>query len=154
MRFNAPNKINIMIQRDKEFFGRTDTKGNMLLCMAELKDFLKKFPNKRLILNLVVLEDDNYPAMIGFYYKYVIPILTKGFYAKGNRYTEKFVDELIREHSPITNKTKFNGKEYVNEALRFEQLPIHEAVEHLDFCKEYGAINLHVYIEDSINVYK
>ncbi len=141
-----------MIQREKELFGKTDDKGNMLLCMDEMKDFLKKFPKKRLIINLTVLEDENFPAMIGLYYKFIIPAVQKGFYEEGTRYNKKEVEELLMEISPITNKYKHNGTEYINEILKFEDLPIHEAVEHIDYIKEWAAINLHVYIPDSITI--
>ncbi len=79
-------------------------------------------------------------------------VKVKGYLAFNPDQFKKEVEELLMEISPITNKYKHNGTEYINEILRFEDLPIHEAVEHIDYIKEWAAINLHVYIPNSITI--
>lgn len=116
-------------------------KGRLLAPMDLLNCFCGEHKGERLLLSLSVLGNNVSEAQRGYYYGYIVPEIRAGFLELGTCYTPGQVDELLRRECPLMYGDS-------GEPLGLSDLKGDGMTKFLDWCKQYAAENLCIFIDD------
>ena len=130
--------------------GKIDSKGNLLIPMKVLTNFLGQHKGKGIIATFNVYSPNDSKLLQHYYYNGVIPSVQKGFAELGDILTSKETIERLELLSPWTHSVSFNvfNNSSIDEIIQVEDLTMKDFISHIDFIKQYAAENLHVYICD------
>lgn len=134
--------------------GTIDRNGHLAMFMEEINSFFQDNKGQRVIATFHVVPTATSEAMIAYYYKYIVPTVTRAAYEQGDRRTQQDTDEWLRMMSPVCCEETVNVEtgEY-NERLRtVAELSNSELIEHIDFLKQFAAEEYHIYIQDPQNL--
>lgn len=129
--------------------GHIDARGGLKLDLGEFSEFLKKWPNSKCIIRVDVCTPGTSASAKAYYFKYIVPTITKAFWSIGQRNTDEETENFLREISPICEQCtpNENGK-YTCRVKEFAELSGNDLHDHIEFIKQWAAENLSVYVED------
>lgn len=139
-----------MKQHEIQIAGKVTKEGRLTMYMGELNQFMKQWPNARIVATFRVSEPGTSAALRGYYFNYVVPTFKRAIWEAGERKTDEQVERYLREISPIMYEQTADletGK-YVTELREIKDLDNSELVEHIEHLKQIGAEELSIYIED------
>lgn len=123
--------------------GRSGKKGQPFIFDTEqMKEFLLKWPDTPLIIEITVQPPNATGNQIGYYKKVILPKLVEGWERIGERFTKEQADIKIRELSPFCEKEE-DGLKII---LPVERLNKNQMRGHIEFCIQTAAEMLNVFI--------
>lgn len=130
--------------------GIVDKNGKLAMYMGEVNAFFQENKGQRIIATFHTVPTMTSKAMMAYYYKYVVPTITRAAYECGDRRTQQDTDKWLREMSPICREESVNVDtgEWDNRLREITELSNSEMIEHLEFLKQMAAEEYNVYIED------
>ena len=116
--------------------------GKLRIPMDRLEQFFREHLGERAIVKVQALERHSSPAMLGYYFGYVLPTLRKAYAERGELLTEKMVHEKLwwaypGEHDPVQE---------------IREAPYSQVYNFIEWLKQYAAENLDCYIEDPMTI--
>jgi hypothetical protein len=102
--------------------------------MLELREYVKRYPNKQAIVTVEILDDGDVIMMQTWYKKHALPKVTAAFREYGNIFNEEKADNLLARESSVRSGT--------NGIIPLEELPREKLKMFLDEVKVYCATNL------------
>lgn len=138
-----------MKQHEINIAGKVTKYGRLTMYMGELNQFMKKWPNARIIATFRVFQPGTSAALRGYYYNCVVPTVQRALWETGDRKTNEQTEYWLREMSPIMyRESDPEAGRYVTELREIGDLDNSELIEHIDTIKQFCAEELNVYIED------
>lgn len=134
--------------------GTIDRNGRLAMYMDEINAFFLANKGQRVIATFHVAPTATSAAMVAYYYKYVVPVITRAAYEQGDRRTQAGTDEWLRGLSPVCAEETVDVEtgEYNVRLRRVAELSNSELTEHIEFLKQFAAEEYQVYIEDPHNL--
>lgn len=118
--------------------GRISADGHLLLPMVDLRNRCSRFPNKRVIVTLEVLNGTCTENQRAYYFGYVIPTIQAAMKELGELRNARQTDILLRTSYP-----HYDGRQ-------IEEFDKVQMSEFLSWVQQYAAENLNTYIDDPI----
>lgn len=134
--------------------GTIDRNGRLAMYMEEINAFFRDNKGQRVIATFHVAPTATSEAMKAYYFKYIVPTITRAAYENGDRRTQQDTDKWLREMAPVCWDESVNIEtgEY-NERLRdINELSNSEFIEYIDFLKQFAAEEYNVYVEEPQNL--
>lgn len=130
--------------------GTINNGGQLLMYMDEINDFLRQWPNSRVIVRFDVVAKNSSEALRGYYYNYIVPTFRRAIWESGERKTEEDAERFLREISPIAVQCTPDVKtgRYTRELREIVDMSNAELIEHIETLKQIGAEEYNIYIED------
>lgn len=134
--------------------GVIDANGRLSMYMGEINAFFRDNKGQRVIATFHVVPTATSEAMIAYYYKYIVPTITRAAYEQGDRRTQQDTDEWLRMMSPVCWEEKANTDtgEYSERLRDVVELSNSELIEYIDFLKQMAAEEYHIFVEEPRNL--
>ena len=139
-----------MKRREIEATGMIDGDGRLKMFMGELNEFFKSHKGKRVIARFTVVTKGTSEALLGYYFKYIVPTMKAAFLSSGETLTEEQTEHRLREISPIMRESHVDieSGNFTSRIKKVTELSNAELIDHIDFLKQFAAEELNTYIED------
>jgi hypothetical protein len=108
-----------------ETYGEITKEGTFLAYnIDELNQYLSNHRGERVVFKIVPRGTQASSRMQGYYKNVIVPAFQKGYFEKGNFYTCKQVDEMIRNMSPLCIEETWdeNSKQWNQELKEVHEL--------------------------------
>lgn len=118
--------------------------------MGEVNAFFKENRGQRVIATFHVAPTATSKAMLAYYFKYVVPTITRAAYECGDRRLQQDTDVWLREMSAVCWEEKVDVEtgEYQSRLREVTELSNAEMIDYLEFLKQMAAEEYNVYVED------
>lgn len=130
--------------------GIVDQNGKLQMFMGEINDFLAQNKGRRIVATFHAVPMASSEAMRAYYYKVIVPHITRAAYEQGERMTQMGMDKWLREMSPVCleETVNYDTGEYITRLREIGELDNAELMEHIDYLKQMAAENYNVVLED------
>lgn len=127
----------------KEFSGQIDDQGVLRMNMVELKQSMKQYPNKKVVVTVEILDGGDVEIMRAWYRNYMLPKVVQAWRELGELYTIDQADYQLRIHSAVTCQVR--GKE--GGAATIEDLDRELMKRYLDEVTIFCSTNLNLILK-------
>lgn len=91
-----------------EFSAQINEQGVLRMGMLEFKQAMKRYPNKKAVVTVEILDGGDVEMMRSRYRNYILPKVVEAYRDLGENYTSEQADRELVKHTTVRKKTVLN----------------------------------------------
>lgn len=137
--------------KSKSFTGITGPAGELnFFNFGSVRNFLSNFPEKRILIEIQILEPEVSKNLLGYYSKVIVPAFQEAFREKlGERMSLQAVEETLRGFYPGSRIEVFVNKGFETERLKdVTEFSNREMVDYIEHLRHIASVEFDLIIEE------